>query len=540
MRGHRFLSRLAALSLVPLSLTHAGPSAMPAQLKAGGSETRPESSGFTETSRYDDVVGFMRSVATGSPRIHLTTFGYSFEGRALPLAIVGNVKDASPESIMASGKTRIYIQGNIHAGEVEGKEALLELLRSIAAGDHASWLDSMVLLVAPIYNADGNERVILTNRPSQNGPVGGMGQRANAQNLDLNRDHVKLESPEARSFVALLNRYDPHMTIDLHTTDGTYHAYHLTYEPPQHPGTAPVVTHYLNEQLLPAVTREIKRQDGWDFFFYGNLPWRASEDVRGWYASDHLPRYNHNYVGLRNRLAILSEAYAYLTLESRIRVTRRFVEEILNFVQAHCDEIRRVTGEADSHSVVGEQLPVRAGYTKSPRSAEILLGEVTQERNPFTGATMLRRLDVKKPEVMPFFVFEPTETERAPRAYLIPSGLARVIERLEAHGIRSVRLGKTSVMKVERFRITSSTTESHPYQGHNERTLTGAWQAAELEIAAGTVMVPVDQPLGRLAFMLLEPRSDDSLATWNLLDDALGKAEQYPILRTSSDLPLPR
>jgi murein tripeptide amidase MpaA len=195
-------------------------------------QTRPERTAYRETSSYGDVVAFLAAADAASSRIHVTHFGYSMEGRTLPLAVVGRVRDASPEAVRASGKLRVFIQANIHAGEVEGKEAMQVLLRDLANGRHAVWLDSVVLLIAPIYNADGNERVRLTNRPLQDGPLGGMGQRANAQNLDLNRDHTKLESPEARSLISLFNRYDPHVVIDLHTTNGTVHAYHLTYAPP--------------------------------------------------------------------------------------------------------------------------------------------------------------------------------------------------------------------------------------------------------------------------------------------------------------------
>ncbi|HSC30025.1 MAG TPA: M14 family zinc carboxypeptidase, partial [Vicinamibacterales bacterium] len=167
-------------------------------------KTRAERSDYRETSRYADVVAFMEAVAQAAPKtVHLTTFGYTVEGRALPLAGVG-APGADPETVTRTGKLRVYIQGNIHGGEVEGKESAQMLLRDLAQGRHAEWLQSMVLLVAPIYNADGNERVSLTNRGRQHGPVGGMGQRPNAQDLDLNRDHMKLDSPEARSFVRLM------------------------------------------------------------------------------------------------------------------------------------------------------------------------------------------------------------------------------------------------------------------------------------------------------------------------------------------------
>ncbi|MGH7447605.1 MAG: M14 family zinc carboxypeptidase, partial [Longimicrobiales bacterium] len=193
--------------------------------------TAPERTNYRETTRYAAVVAWLERVAAASPVIQLDTFGYTLEGRALPLAIVGRLPDRSAEAVRASGRTIVYLQGNIHAGEVEGKESLLMLLREIAAGGHEQLLDSLVLLIAPIYNADGNERILLTNRPLQHGPVGGTGQRPNAQDYDLNRDHMKLDSPEARSLAQMLARYDPHVGVDLHTTNGTRHAYHLTYSP---------------------------------------------------------------------------------------------------------------------------------------------------------------------------------------------------------------------------------------------------------------------------------------------------------------------
>ena len=229
------MKTISSVAIGLLLLAHASPSSQ-AQTRAASPlanlKTRAEKSDYRETSRYQDVIAFMEAVEQAAPKlVHLTTFGYTNEGRALPLAVVG-APDASPESVKKTGKLRVYIQGNIHGGEVEGKESAQMLLRDLAQGKHAEWLQTMVLMIGPIYNADGNERVTLTNRGRQNGPVGGMGQRPNAQDLDLNRDHMKLDSPEARSVAKLMNEYDPHVSMDLHTTNGSYHAYQLTYAPP--------------------------------------------------------------------------------------------------------------------------------------------------------------------------------------------------------------------------------------------------------------------------------------------------------------------
>ena len=158
-------------------------------------QTRAERTNFTETSRYDDVKSFLDTVDAASDLVHVSTFGYTFEGRPLLLAVVGRVGDARPATVLAANRLRVYLQANIHAGEVEGKEAVLALVRDIAKGQHADWLQSMVLLVNPNYNADGNEQVTLTSRGFQHGPIGGQGTRPNAQGLNINRDDIKLETP---------------------------------------------------------------------------------------------------------------------------------------------------------------------------------------------------------------------------------------------------------------------------------------------------------------------------------------------------------
>ena len=497
--------------------------------------TAPERTEFRETTRYDDVVAFMRAADAASDLIHLTTFGQTSEGRDLPLAVVGRVAGPTPEAVRAAGRTVLYLQGNIHAGEVEGKESLLMLLRAVTQGQLDALLDSLVLLVAPIYNADGNERVSPTNRGAQNGPVNGMGQRPNAQGYDLNRDHMKLDSPEARAVAALFTRYDPHVGVDLHTTNGTRHAYHLTYAPPLNPATDSAIIGLLRGRWLPAITANVRRRYGWEFYYYGNL--QGQGDARGWWTFDHRPRFNNNYVGLRNRFAILSEAYAYATFQDRITATSWFVQEILAFAHANATEIRRITEQVDRASLVGTRLALRADFERAPRPVEILMGEVAEEVNPVTGQRMLRRLDVRRPELMPEYgTFRPTETERVPRAYLVPAALSSALEKLAQHGVRSAPSSSPMSLPIERFRI-DSTTVAREFQGHQERTLFGAWEAVTETLPAGTVIVPVDQPLGRLLFYLLEPRSDDGLVNWNVVDAALEGARAYPILRTHAPLP---
>lgn len=525
--------RILQRTLLNLTAIILGGTLTVAQTRSPGAladlKTRAERTNFTETSDYEDVVSFLTTVDHASDLVRYTTAGYSFEGRPLPLAIVGRVKDATPAAVRASGLLRVYLQGNIHAGEVEGKEAALALVRDIARGAHREWLDSMVLLVNPVYNADGTERVSLTSRGLQHGPIGGQGTRANAQNLNINRDNIKLDTPEARSMVRMLNDFDPHIMVDLHTTNGSRHAYHLTYETPNNPAADPAIVAQSREWMAQ-LTKTIKTKDGWDFRSYGNVSGQAAPRV--WQTVEDLPRYTHNYWGLRNRFGILSETYSYLPFADRVTTNRRLLEELLGFAHANAARLKETVAAADKRSLIGQTLSLRSRLKRAPEMIEILMGEIEEDVNPYTGRVMHKRLDVRKPEKMwDETTFESTESERVPTAYFVMPEQKAAIQMLRAHGIVVEPVKAAIAMAVEEFQITSSDTTAKPFEGHQERTLVGKYVPVERTIPAGAVRVPMSQPLARLAFYLLEPRSNDSLATWNYLDEAI-KASQYPIVRT--------
>ncbi|MFT7550721.1 MAG: hypothetical protein ACI9BV_001023 [Rhodothermales bacterium] len=491
--------------------------------------TRAEATDYQETTRYDEAIGFLEVAAAQSSDLHLTTFGYTGEGRALPLVIWGTDHPDSG-AILEDGRTRIFIQANIHGGEVCGKEAMLALIRDLAAGRYDHWKDSVILLIAPIYNADGNERVSLYNRPRQYGPVGGMGQRPNAADLDLNRDHMKLASPEARSLVQVMSTYDPEVLVDLHTTNGTRHGYHLTYSPPLNPNTAPSIDGLLRNEVLPKITSVIKEKYGWDFYYYGNLPFRGDEP--GWYTFDHRPRFNNNYVGLRNRVAILSEAYSYASFKERVLASRAFVEEVITYVVTHPGDIRDAISEAEAVDLVGLPFAVRAEHKRSEAPVDILMGGANQERNPYSGAPMLVRTDESRVEAMyEYGTFQATETVLLPQAYIIPPGLRGVSDMLDDHGITYSRVEGQRSLMVEEFRIDSTNVAGREFQGVKERTLFGQYLSTQKTVEAGALWVPVAQPLGRLLAYLVEARSDDGLVTWGKLEAALSTAATYPILR---------
>lgn len=528
--------------LLPVFFTILSLSSLPCLLAAqevGEPLTAAERTDYRQTTRYDDLMAFVAQVADQSPRIQLTTMGTTSEGRSIPLVVVGDVEDPTPEGVKATGRTRVYVQGGIHAGEISGKEALLILLRELAAGDHGHWTDSLVLLIAPLYNPDGNERVSPTNRRGQHGPVEGMGERTNAMGLDLNRDQMKLDAPESRALVRVYNEYDPHVSVDLHTTNGSHHGYHLTYAPPLSPSTPSEIDGFLREEWLPAVTENVKEATGWDMYYYGGARQARGGMEAGWYTFSHQPRYVSNYIGLRNRFGILGEAYAYASFPERIRISYWFTREILEFAYRNGQEIQARTRRADARSLVGDSLGVRAEVQRSQEPVTILMGEVVEEENPISGQTMLLRTDAQNPtDMYEFGTFRPSEWETVPSAYVIETesvgDLGGVMDLLAAHGIRVEFLeAPVKVAAVQAFAMDSISTSAREYQGHFAQEVFGGYSDHfdDAVVEAGSALVPMDQPLARVAFTLLEPRSDDGLVAWGLLNESLTAPGPYPILR---------
>jgi len=472
-----------------------------------------------------------------------------------------------PREARASGKPVIFIQANIHAGEVEGKEATLNLARRIATGDLRSLLNNLVILIAPIYNADGNEKISLNNRTAQNGPIGGVGTRENAKGFDLNRDYMKLETPEANALVGLFNRWDPHLTVDLHTTNGSYHGYHLTYAPTLNPNADSRLIAFERNKMLPTITRAMIKAHKFRAYYYGNfatkermnseLPSFETErsgsaakpadrpETKIWRTFDHRPRFGNNYCGLRNRLTILSEAYSYLDFKGRVAVTEAFVEEIFKYSALHADEITALIKRVDDDAVRRPLARQGVEFELKPldKAASILVGEVKKVKNPRSDKMMTAMIENKfTPTPMPDYgLFAATKSLALPRAYLFRNedGMRTVVAKLLAHGVAVEELTEPLTAEVESFAIDDVKKASRAFQGHAEVKLKGRMQKEQVQFPAGSILVRTSQPSASLIFYLLEAESDDGFVNWNFLDAYLEKAKTYPIYRLTGDLKAP-
>ena len=543
---------LARLLLIAAMCT----AAAPALAQDAPLATRAEITNYEETSSYEDVQRIVAGLAT-SPLVHVETFGQSEEGRDLPLLVISDPKVAGPEAARRLGRPVVFVQANIHAGEVEGKEAALMLARRLTDGNLKSLTRQLVILIAPIYNADGNEKVSAGNRTSQNGPVAGVGTRENAKGLDLNRDYMKLDSAEARALVRLMTTWDPHVVIDLHTTNGSYHGYHLTYAPTLNPNADARLIAFERDTLLPAVRKAMLDTHNFRTYYYGNFMPEGSDaresarvdpqnpGTTTWRTFDHRPRFGNNYVGLRNRVAILSEAYSYLDFKGRVDVTGAFVEEVLRASAKHTKQILTLTTQADQAVAPPRRAvakPVEQGVEFEvralPDTVAILAGDVRKELNPRSGQEMLQMTDMAVPvQMKDYGVFAATKTRPLPAGWVIPRAIATsprmaaALDRLRWHGIQTETILADTQMDVDRFVISAISPAPRLSQGRQEARISGTLERASLLVDTGSIFVPANQPLARLAFYLLEADSDDGLAAWNVIGEGLVVGQAFPVYR---------
>ncbi len=494
--------------------------------------TIAESSGFKATATHAEVMDLLRRIDevdnAGENVMHLTEFGRTFEGREMPLAIIAEPPVRTPGEAVECGKPIVFAFGDIHAGEVCGKEALLMLARELVTTPDHPLLDDLVILIAPIYNADGNDRMSKDNRPGQAGPEEGMGQRRNAQNLDLNRDWVKLEAPESRAMVKLLSDWDPHIVIDTHTTNGSHHRNSLTFAGPSNPSCHRETLEFTRDELLATVSERLLERTGYLTFSYGNF--NRDQTIWATYGCD--PRFSTPYCGLRGCMAILSEAHSYKPYEERIVVTREFVREIMAYAAENKQRVMEIHDQA-RFQTIGK------GRNPQPDDCVGIRHKLAAFMRPATvhGYEMIPRergrprpSDVPKDyTVIHLGRFEPTLSVRRPYAYIIPPGFDNIVDKLQQHGIKVEPFEGAAT--VESYTITEIERAEREFQGHRRLTLEVEADQHTETFPAGSSIVRTGQRLGTLIVYMLEPQSVDGLATWNFFDDHLELGGEFPVMR---------
>ncbi|HKZ37012.1 MAG TPA: M14 family metallopeptidase, partial [Chryseolinea sp.] len=468
------------------------------------------------------------------------------QGKEIPVAILARPTVRTPEDAKASGKPVIYVQGNIHAGEVEGKEAVMMLMREILLGDKSYLLDNQIILFAPIYNTDSNDKLEKGRRPSQEDSPLEVGLRENSQGLDLNRDGVKMEAPETQGlFSNIISQWDPQLFVDLHTTNGTWHAYNLTWSPSYHSAGERSTYEYTKNVMLKSLTETL--EDKYQLLTgpYGDYDLEAGWPLKNFYTYNHHPRYLVNQFGFRNRMAILSEAFSHERFYQRINSTYHFTLEILIYANSHAKEIQSINKQAEEaaiKNVIENSGKVKKGVRFKMVSTETLNDFKTYDyiasKNSNDTVEWIRTAKIVSFNNIQYHAdFKSTMESMLPRGYIIPSEFSALVDLLTKQGVKVNRLSRAQSFSGELFVIEKLERAEKKFEGHNMATVQGNFTKTQKKFKKGDYIIDMAQPLANLIFYLLEPQSDDGLVTWNFFDSYLekqgvnNKRVQYPVFK---------
>jgi len=511
-------------------------------VSAGEILTVAESSNYTRTATYDEVIKYIHQLQKNSPNIMVETMATSIEGREIPLMIIADPLPKSYRDIKNDTRLVVYIQANIHAGEIEGKESALMLARDILQNDKDNFLEDLVILIAPIFNADGNEKFSTDNRKSQNGPAL-VGVRYNGQNLDLNRDAVKIESPEMEGLITnVLNTWDPALVIDCHTTNGSKHEEPVTFVWATNPNGDTDIIDYSWSELRPFLKKNMK--DKFDIMAveYGHFTDYKNPGT-GWESVGAEIRYIVNYVGLRNRLSLLLENYTYADYKTRVKGSYAFLYSSLEFCQNNKKQIQKMIAKADDKTINGLDSFV-VEYKTDAYDEKVTLKSYEMTVTPRKNSPWPKiDYDFEKPRdyVMPYFCkVVATKSVKYPVGYFINIYDSEVAEKLQQHEIIVEKLLEDVTTEIEEFKLTEVTTGERLFQGHYLSSIKGEYQTITKTIPKGSYYVSTKQLHGNLVAYLLEPECKDGLLKWNFFDRYLVKQwrglGEYPVYKVYNEL----
>ena len=554
-------SRPAALAACALALASAGASAGPRSKppEAVDWRTPAEISDYRTTPRYAETMAYARRLVAAAPGVlRLETFGRTEEGRDLVVVIASKNGVFDPAALHRAGRPVVLVQNSIHAGEMDGKDACLALLRDVAiTRQRAALLDNAVLVVIPIYNADGHERFGPFNRINQNGPEE-TGWRTQSRNLNLNRDYMKADTPETRAFLRLWNSWLPDLFVDTHVTDGADFQYDTTYGIDTGPDVFPALAEWKRAALAPYIETSVAAA-GHVVAAYLNFK-DDLDPSQGLTIAQDVPRFSTGYVNLQNRPALLLETHMLKDYRTRVLGSYEFVRAVLEVVNRDAGRLVAMNREADAATIAaGRQFdaaarfPLRVeadgttapfvfrGYRSTMSQSEISGGRRIEYSRELIEMTVPRQTSLRVSVAV-----------APPLAYIVPVQWTPVIDVLEAHGLRMEKTARAWEGEVDTYRCDGVRWFEHPFEGRQVLFSSGEGgprsQASaghcvavreKLAFPAGSAVVPLDQRAARVAIHWLEPQAPDSAVAWgffNAIFEQKEYAESYVMEKVARDM----
>jgi hypothetical protein len=483
--------------------------------------THFEKSNQLESPDYENTLKYFQKFAYKTPYVKIQTIGKTPKGRELKVIIVSKDKAFSAEQAKKTGKAIVLIQNGIHPGEVEGNDACMLLLRKILITKEKQFLlDNTILLIIPVLNVDGHERVSPFNRPNQNGPKK-MGWRTNALNLNLNRDYLKADTPEIKSFLKLFNEWLPDFMIDNHTTNGADYQYHVTYGIETHQNIDRGLVNLIVKKYLPNLITKVE-QDG--FIVGPYMEFKSGTIESGILDLPAPPRLSHGYCATQNRVCLLVETHSLKPFANRVYSTNSMMKHTISFINDNHKEIISLNRAADKQTIKNylvdkKKFPlVLAGNGKFDKY--LFKGfEWNDEYSEITGSTVRNYSD--KPIEIEIPIFNKANSLKkitVPAAYLIPKQFTQVIEVIQAHQIKFNLIKDRKRLKVEKYRFDKLQFAQRPYEGRQLPTFNTISFTETVEVEAGTLIVYTNQRLLRVIVNLLEPEAPDSFVNWGFFN----------------------
>ena len=483
--------------------------------------THFEKSNQLESPDYENTLKYFQKFADSTPHVKIISIGLTPQGRELKVIIVSKDKAFTPEQAKKTGKVILLIQNGIHPGEVEGKDACMLLLREILiTKEKEHLLDNTILLIIPVLNIDGHERISPFNRPNQNGPKK-MGWRTNALNLNLNRDYLKADTPEIRSFLKLFNDWLPDFMIDNHTTNGADYQYHVTYGIETHQNIDRGLLSLIEKKFLPHLLQKVE-DDG--FIIGPYMEFKSGTIESGILNLPAPPRLSHGYCATQNRVCLLVETLSLKPFANRVFSTKSMMEHTISFLNDNHKEIVTMNKLADKQTIKNylvdkKKFPlVLAGNGKFDKY--LFKGfEWYDEYSKITGSTVRKYTnDPMEIEIPIFNKANSVKKISVPSAYLIPPQFFDIIDVINAHQIKFDLIKTKKFLNVEKYKFEDIRFAPRPYEGRQLASFKCTAFTENVDIEPGTLIVYTNQRAVRVIVNLLEPEAIDSFVSWGFLN----------------------
>lgn len=481
-----------------------------------------------ETATYAEAIDFYERLARRYNQIQVRTYGTTDVGKPLHVITISLDKNFNPANLRATGRRIVLINNAIHPGEPDGVDASMMLLRDIVQDKkRQALLQNTVLAVIPFYNVDGVLNRGKYSRANQNGPAE-YGFRGNYRNLDLNRDFIKNDSRNARTFVEIFQDWQPDVYVETHVSNGADYQYTMTLIPTQEDKLGGTLGNYLKTKLVPKLESKMQARK-FEMTPYVNA--LAETPDSGIVQFLETPRYSTGYAALFHTLAFMTETHMLKPYPQRVEATYQFLMSALEAVREDDQLIGQLRREAIRQASTQTKFPVSWQLNRQNYRRLVFKGyEASQIKSTFSGLNRLY-YDRSKPfeKEIPFYnSYQPVVVVEKPNAYVIPQAWPEVIDRLRRNRVQMTLLDKDTTLTVTSYYLTDYKTSPRPFEGHYIHSQVQIRPETQLvQFYAGDFIINTDQEVNRYLVETLEPQATDSFFNWNFFDSVLGQKEGF-------------